>query len=228
MKLQGDGSVFPRPLPIDNHWELLTDFTRAIHFATTTILSSLSTSLGLPAEETLESYHKPDVPSPDLIRLLKYQAQPMRERGAPQTPHTDLGSLTVLFTRDPGLQIWQSGVERWAYVLPQPGKAIINVGDALALMTNHLLHSVLHRVGPLPNQAMEERYSFAYLLRAEDRTPLTGLKSPLIPAADASKSVITSGEWLQRKFGMLRLDTHQEKQGWVLTGEFAGETKVKM
>ena len=215
----GDERAFPRSCVIDRHLETLQDFTRATLVVMTTILSSLSTSLGLPATERLESYHRAEVSSPDIIRLLKYHAQPILERGPPHTPHTDIGSLTMLFTRDPGLQVLPAGTDRWAYVAPRPGHAIINLGDGLSLMTDNVLRSCLHRVGPLPGRPMETRYSFAYLQRAEDRAPLAGLEGRLRSAgSEEEQRVITSGEWLRKKFDVLRLKTHREKQDWVLTG----------
>lgn len=214
----GDAASFPRPPVIDQYMETLKDLMNAVHVCTAAIFSSLSASLGLPPQQGFENFHRPGVTSPDVLRLLKYHAQSIQERGAPQTPHTDLGSLTVLFTRQPGLQVLPPGAEDWAYVAPRPGHAIINLGDQMSLLTNKLFLTCLHRVAPLPDRAMETRYSFAYLMRAEDDTPLTGMKSDLIPPSDSIEEVLTSGEWLGQKFGMLRFDTYKEKQEWILTG----------
>ena len=56
---------------------------------------------------------------------------------------------------------------------------------------------------------MEERYSFAYLLRAEDDVvlaPLPGMKGHNVDTKDA----FTSRQWLENKFGMLRAKTTKE------------------
>ncbi|KAL4797196.1 hypothetical protein BDV19DRAFT_359095 [Aspergillus venezuelensis] len=210
---------FPRPAVIDKHMSTLQEYTRLVNTAKTIILASLSTSLCLPQNNNLVTCHRPDEPSPDIIRLLKYHAQVITERGALHTPHTDLGSLTFLFARQPGLQILAPNSEQWTWVEPREDCAIVNLGDMMALLTNGYLKSCLHRVGPLPGQAMPERYSFAYLARAENWTPMTGLRSPLIPAADDSKEVLTSGDWIKKKFGSLRLESRREEQDWVLTGK---------
>lgn len=199
--------------------DLLQAFTREMNRATRTILSSLSRSLALPEGESLQDYHRPNVPSPDIIRLLKYHAQPAHERGPPHTPHTDLGTLTFLFTSQPGLQVLGPDAEQWAYVDPRPGCAVVNLGDGMSLLSSNLFHSCLHRVAPLPGRPMETRHSFAYLARAEDSTPMTGLRSDSIPATKSEDKVYTSAEWLRRKFEMLRLRTHDEKDSWVLTGQ---------
>ena len=210
--------TFPRPPVVDRFMDTLQDFARFISIATTSTLNSLSTSLELPQEENFMTYHRPSAASPDIIRLLKYHAQPLEERGVLHTPHTDLGSLTFLFTRQPGLQILAPDSDQWTWVEPKEGCAIVNLGDGMSLLTNRFLRSCLHRVGPLPDEAMPTRYSFAYLVRAEDQTPMTGLKCPLFPPLDPGKKVFTSGEWLKQKFQALRLNTRKENEDWILTG----------
>jgi isopenicillin N synthase-like dioxygenase len=138
----------------------------------------------------------------------------MLERGAVQTPHTDLGSLTVLFTSQPGLQVLKRGAasDAWEFVPPRPHCAIVNVGDVLSMLTGGQLQSSLHRVGPLPGHAMDTRYSFAYLQRPEGRTLLK------VPGTFGKQEEITSGDWLRRKYSMLRKDTYAHGQQWIVTG----------
>ena len=63
---------------------------------------------------------------------------------------------------------------------------------------------------------MEERYSFAYLQRAEDDVmlaPLPGMKDHDPDTKDHdpdTKDSCTSREWLENKFGMLRARTRKE------------------
>lgn len=89
--------------------------------------------------------------------------------------------------------------------MPRPGHAVVNIGDCVSIMTNGLLKSALHRVGPVPGYAMPERYSMAYLMRPENETVLRVLDSPLIPQpTNNSEDVVTSGEWIMKKFKALR------------------------
>lgn len=87
------------------------------------------------------------------------------------------------------------------------------------MLTGGLFHSCLHRVSPPPGRAMEERYSFAYLQRAEDDVRMEAL-----PAMKSStvqdEAVCTSKEWLEKKFGMLRRKTWKEgkESERILTG----------
>jgi hypothetical protein len=77
---------------------------------------------------------------------------------------------------------------------------------------------------------MAERYSFAYLQRPEDNVKMQSLLGRNMSstrtdtaAENASvdkEEVLTSLEWLQKKFGMLRRETWQDgaEGSWVLTG----------
>lgn len=99
---------------------------------------------------------------------------------------------------------------RWEYVAPRDGCAVVNVGDGLAALTGGLLHSCLHRVMPLPGRGMAERRSFAWMERAEAATVMRPMEGGAIPQGAAQPSspgdpaFCTSGEWLRRKFVMLR------------------------
>lgn len=209
------------PAVVKDHTSLLRSFVTQVTAAVHTVLSGLSTALGLPPGTGFEAYHKPEAGSPSMLRLLRYTEQPVSERGASQIAHTDLGSLTVLFTNSPGLQRKkkprrdQPGEKpgpadddesAWEFIEPRPHCAIINVGDVLAALSNGLLHSCLHRVVPLPGRGMGERFSFAWMVRPQAETLMTGLKGGQIPEScqDGEKEVITSGEWLERKFTVLR------------------------
>ena len=215
---QGGSENFPRPEVVDSHMDTLRHFTTSIQAASQVIFKSLASALAVEPSESFENFHRPSEPSPDIIRLLKYHPQPISERGPPQTSHTDLGSLTFLFTRQNGLQVLPQGAHNWAYVAPKLDHAIVNLGDGMSLLSNGLLQSCLHRDSPLPSEAFKTRYSFAYLQRAEDHTPMRGLKSRVIPKSDPQAPVLTSAEWLARKFGLLRNDTHKTDEEWVLTG----------
>ncbi|GME42125.1 hypothetical protein MMC12_006235 [Neofusicoccum parvum] len=221
LRLTPASSSHPHPDPVSTHLPVLHAFTLATASATTAILSSLSTTLGLPGAG-FNAHHRLAHPSPDMLRLLKYAAQPAAERGAPQNAHTDLGTLTVLFTAQAGLQR-KKGDGGWEYVEPRPGCAVVNVGDGLEALSGGVLRSCVHRVVPVEGRGMEERWSFAYMQRAEEGTVMRGLEggNGMIPVREGGE-VLTSGEWLRRKFGMLRKETHRAEEEWVITGRKTG------
>lgn len=216
----GPSSGFKHPQIVDAHMPSLRTFSLAVSVAATTILTSLSATLQLPRCETLQASHRPDLTSPNLIRLLKYAAQPPSERGSSHIPHTDLGSLTFLFTRQYGLQILGTESGKWEWVEPRDGYATVNVGDCMSLLTNRLFKSCRHRVSALPARPMGQRYSFAYFLRPRDETAMKAVMSPLVSAPEDSEGEeeFTSAEWMRRKYAMLRGQTWNEKSSWILTG----------
>lgn len=73
-------------------------------------------------------------------------------------PHTDYGTLTVLY-QDPigGLQV-RTNAGEWVIAHPIPGTLVINVGDLLARWTNDRFQSTPHRV---VNASGRERLSIA-------------------------------------------------------------------
>ncbi|KAG6035342.1 hypothetical protein E4U41_006109 [Claviceps citrina] len=213
--LQLSDEPFPHPPLVAEHQDQLRALIRFLNRATHTIMSSLSTSLLIPKGRRFEDFQGLHRPSPDLLRLLKYHAD-ANPVGVPQTPHTDMGSLTFVFSDTPGLQVLPADVGRkpaghdesdWLYVAPRPGHAVVNVGDCLTMMSNGLLKSALHRVGPVAGCAMPERYSMAYLARPEDHALLRGAPSPLLPRGvpeEEEGTAVTSGAWIQQKFKALR------------------------
>ena len=118
-----------RPPLLASRLPSLTAFLTQTHRIFALLLSSLSSSLGLPSNASLANLHRDNAPSPDILRLLHYLPQPPSETGAPQAAHTDLGSLTLLFTKTPGLQVLPPHSCDWASVVPKPGCAIVNIGD---------------------------------------------------------------------------------------------------
>lgn len=174
------------------------------------IFRTLSDALSLEPQERFESFHRPSHPSPDMVRLLKYHEHRVSTAApyVPQIAHTDLGSLTFLFAPSPGLQILRPHADEWAYVQPLPCHAVVNLGDAMSMLTDGFFQSSLHRVGPLPGADMQERYSFAFLMRPENDTIMRPVTSPMIvPNQNGSRKSqphCTSEEWMVQKFELLR------------------------
>jgi len=76
------------------------------------------------------------------------------------TPHSDACGLTLLLQVSPvaGLQIRRNG--KWFPVMPLPGALVVNIGDALEILTNGRYKSIEHRA---VINAKEERMSIATL-----------------------------------------------------------------
>ena len=104
---------------------------------------------------------------PDMLAAINYRPEPdgtertlegQQRMGA----HSDYTTFTLL-DADPvrGLQIVAPDGE-WVDVLPSEDGLLMNVGDVLAMMTNNVWPSTLHRVIPMAAGAASHRRSVAY------------------------------------------------------------------
>ena len=213
--LLGPKDVASPPI-ITERKAILCDFMERSHSIITTILDSLDSPLDLPAGK-LSSLHRMREPAVNYVRVNRCPPQPMGDRRTSIVPHTDFGTLTILFNKVGGLQVLAPGPDgEWMYIQPVPGHAIVNVGDALTRLTRGLLRSCWHRVAAPPGaQAACERYSLAYLARPEDSTTLRGLEgSRLIPklAEGEFEDSITIRESATKKTVSLNAESFQGKE----------------
>jgi len=127
--------------------------------------------------------------------------------------HTDLGTLTLLFNDQWGLQV-KCGTG-YKYVRPAEGRAIVNVGDCLRFMSGNKLKSVLHRVAP--PALTQPRLSFGYFLRPDD--------GMMINTPDGSQFLAEA--WTEKKYVIHQssLSSSDEKDmltGWMEKAEGRG------
>ncbi|CAK44996.1 uncharacterized protein An06g00890 [Aspergillus niger] len=199
--------------------EQIRQFIEHAHAVLDEVLAKLDTCLGIESQ-TLEALSPLDQESDGIVRLLWSPAQtnPNYDRilfGG----HTDMGTMTLLFNIAGGLQVLPAGCENckenWRYIKPEPGCAVVNVGDTLVEWTGGLLRSSLHRVVTAPgDQAMVQRHSVAYLVRAKRNASLQRLKGGTIPPLapgeeDETRSVDEWNEWKSRQIvlGQLKPET---------------------
>lgn len=198
------------------------------------LFAILEHGLQLPAD-TLTAAHQLAVPSSDYVRLLHaVRQQPGLDDQLTFPAHKDAISVAILFNWLGGLQIsadneaaWRGGPdsvpeESWRWVEPVPGCAIVNLGDAMEVLTNKVLKSGLHRVVRAPGeQARWDRYSVLVGTRPNNDVPMTPLRSPCIPeltSEEAARPVMTSDEWKHWKLrGFKSRLQRREEEKTVLT-----------
>ena len=174
------------PSAVHENRELFRQFASEGHGLSIFILSQIEKHLHL-SPDTMASMHRAANPSGDQVRILKYDPQPEHDRRTSLVPHTDFGTVTLLFNILGGLQVLPIGKddveEIWEYVKPQAGCAIINLGDSMVKWTNGLLKSAMHRVTYAPGeQANCTRWSLAYFNHPENKCPMRRLEgSDVIP-----------------------------------------------
>ncbi|KAF2790586.1 Clavaminate synthase-like protein [Melanomma pulvis-pyrius CBS 109.77] len=215
----GSAPVLPAPEAVSSHRSLYADFSRSCHSLTMVILDCLETQLGLP-NGAFRSRHRIEWPSSDQSRQIRYLPQPEEDRRTSLVPHTDYGSVTILFNVLGGLQVLPEGStseeENWLWVKPIRGCAIVNLGDAMVKFTNGFLKSPMHRVTYAPGeQASLTRYSLAYFTRPEDQCLMKRLEgSEMIPELDDDDEDldVTAGEWVRTRVRAAQVQKDQRAQ----------------
>lgn len=181
----------------------MPDYIRTCEHVVDVLLSRLSEVLGLDGDSHLLKTHFHDRPSDTILALLSYPGKLTHQK------HTDLGSLTVLFSDQWGLQVVAPKSGRWEWVEPRERDAVINVGDTLRFLTGKKLYSCVHRV-VRDGRASDEghRYSIAYLLRPDHEAEFD----------DASEARTTAKKFVDTKYDSYSASHDVQESNDVLTG----------
>lgn len=143
--------------------EVIERFKLQCNELTLKILSCFAVCMRLPRDFLAES-HQQVLPG-NTLKLIKYPklaTQPVSE--IPRlSEHTDWGSLTLLFTESPGLEL-RDPSNQWHDVPLVPGGVVVNIGDALSLWTNKELKSTMHRISWKNLPIDRDRYSIPYFV----------------------------------------------------------------
>jgi len=138
--------------------ELYTEFDRA----GARVLSAIAIDLGLAAD-----WFDPAIDEGNsVLRLLHYPPVDDPSGAAIRAgAHEDINLITLLLgAEEAGLELLARCGE-WLPVSPPEGAMVINIGDMLQRLTNHVLPSTTHRVrNPSGERAGFSRYSMPYFL----------------------------------------------------------------
>lgn len=172
------------------------------------MLSCLSTALGLKGADRFENSHRNGHKSNSTLAMFRYIPGNLdTSKCVGHQKHTDIGSLTLLFSHQWGLQVQRPGTDQWEFVAPREGHAVINVGDSLRFASGHALYSCIHQVVPMDLQ--EDRYSIAYFLRPESDAKYK----------DSKGRWVTASQWHDEKYEIFQQEHAQQKEGHIiLTG----------
>ncbi len=138
-----------------------------------TILSRIAVHLGLAAD-----WFDPAIEGGNsVLRLLHYPPVSGGSRGAVRAAaHGDINLITLLLgAEESGLELLDR-TGRWLPVSPPEGALVVNVGDMLERLTNHVLPSTIHRVrNPQGAAADRSRYSMPFFLHPRSDFPIATL-----------------------------------------------------
>jgi isopenicillin N synthase-like dioxygenase len=121
--------------------------------------------------------------------------------------HEDINVITLLLgAEEAGLQILDRD-GTWLPITPPPGCIVINIGDMLQRLTNHVLPSTSHRVvNPSPERARFARYSMPYFLHFNPDVVIRTLPEMVTADnPDRYPEAITANDYLQQRLREIKL-----------------------
>ncbi|KAL8414509.1 hypothetical protein RB594_005660 [Gaeumannomyces avenae] len=193
-EIQRDSPKIPSPVKNSDDMRILENNIGSCNTVTKVILSALSTGMNLTGASRFENSHRNERPSTTTLSMMHYlpQVQLAGDNKIGHQKHTDISSLTLLFSDQWGLQVrppGTCGAREMGFVRPKPGCAFVHVGDSLRFASGMKFQSCIHRVVPGFDRE-EHRYSIAYFLRAEDDAMFV----------DSEGRYVTAGQWHDEKF----------------------------
>ncbi|KIL87875.1 2og-fe oxygenase family protein [Fusarium avenaceum] len=185
-------------------------FQLSAHFLLKTLLRCLSDAAQLEGSDRFESYHPDGLPSKSTMFFIHHPISDALDNKTARghNAHTDVGSFTLLFTEQPGLQVLSPKTNKWEYVAAKPGHAIVNVADTLRFISQRRFRSAMHRVLPPGGKMMEDRYSAAYFLRASDSAVFKGING----------EDVTADQWFLSKYSSFNKTMQEQRLDSVATG----------
>jgi isopenicillin N synthase-like dioxygenase len=195
------------PSSVQKNMDLFDSFISGSHGAVLKILECLSVGMGLTGANRFENKHRPGVSARTTMVLFRYPRQVKEGGGIGHNMHTDIGSLTLLYCGDWGLQVL-SADNQWGFVPPKPGHAVINVGDSMRFLSDYQLRSCVHRVIPVTERQETHRYSIAYFLRPEDNAVYV----------DSKGRTLSARAWHDEKYDVFRQPHEKQEEDMILTG----------
>jgi len=143
-----------------------------------------------------------------VLRLLHYPPVPADAPGVRAGAHEDINVITLLLgAEEAGLQLKEKDGS-WLDIAPPPGALVVNIGDMLQRLTNHVLPSTTHRVvNPAPERRGFARYSTPFFLHFNPDFPietLPGAVTPDNPDRYAGQTILAE-DYLTERLREIRL-----------------------
>lgn len=137
-----------------------------------------------------------------VLRLLHYPPVGKDAGGAIRAgAHEDINLITLLLgAQEAGLELLGKD-GRWLSVAPPEGALVVNIGDMLQRLTNHVLPSTTHRVrNPNGERAGHSRYSMPFFLHLRSDFPFVTLPQCVSATnPDRYPISITADDYLQER-----------------------------
>lgn len=195
-------NVWPTEVPLfRSHATALYQSMEAV---ATRILASMALHIGLPAD-----YFRTRVDQGDtILRALHYP--PVRPEDLPAVragAHEDIDLITLLVgATDSGLELLTKE-KTWLPIKAQENTLIVNVGDMLQRLTNHVYRSTTHRVvNPEGSQTTKPRYSMPFFVHPNADFLIETLPQCITPDnPNQYPEPITSQDFLNQRLKEIKL-----------------------
>jgi isopenicillin N synthase-like dioxygenase len=183
---------------------VLTELYREFDRVGALLLSAIARYLGLEPDWFVEPVRDGN----SVLRLLHYPPISPEASGIRAGAHEDINLITLLLgAEEAGLQLLDRD-GHWLAVDPPKGALVVNVGDMLQRLTNHVLPSTTHRVvNPPPERRGVPRYSMPFFLHLASDFPIETLPECVSDARpNRYPDAIAADDYLQqrlREIGLL-------------------------
>ena len=141
-----------------------------------------------------------------VLRLLHYPPVPADAPEVRAGAHEDINLITLLLgAEEAGLQLREKNGD-WLPVSPPPGAMVVNVGDMLQRLTNHVLPSTTHRVvNPPPERRGHARYSMPFFLHPAPDFLIKALPGCVTAENPEREPPITAHDYLDERLAEIGL-----------------------
>lgn len=186
------------PDEIEGFRETFTELYAQFDKAGAEILSAIAVYLGVDAR-----WFDPAIEDGNsVLRLLHYPPVSQGAGGAIRAgAHEDINLITLLLgAQEAGLELLGKNGE-WLSIAPPEGAVVVNIGDMLQRLTNHVLPSTTHRVrNPEGDRAAHSRYSMPFFLHLRSDFPFKTLEQCITDEnPDRYPVSITADDYLQER-----------------------------
>ncbi len=195
-----DASMPPNVWPAqpEGFREVFSELYRQFDAVGATILSRIALYLGLDEQW----FDGPIEEGNSVMRLLHYPPlEDIQGEAIRAGAHGDINLITLLLgAEEAGLELL-TREGKWIPANPPEGALVVNVGDMLERLTNHMLPSTIHRVrNPDAARARFSRYSMPFFLHLRSDFYFVTLPQCVTPDnPDRYPVSITADQFLQQR-----------------------------
>ncbi len=142
-----------------------------------------------------------------ILRIIHYPPVTGETPNSRASAHEDINAITLLLGAEEGGLEVRARDGRWLPINPPPGCMVVNIGDMLQRLCNHILPSTSHRVvNPSPERARFSRYSMPFFLHFNPDFMIRTLPNCITPDnPDRNPQPIMAEDFLQARLREIKL-----------------------